>query len=77
VEKSSGWEDYYGSSEELKKDIERLGKDRFIVQKIRECEDRVSLAYWEQAYQFELRVLFNDTYNGNIGGKFYRNKIKP
>jgi len=76
VEKSSGWENYYGSSDELQKDIEKYGKDKFIVTKLKECEDRVSLAYWEQHYQFTLSVLFCNTYNGNIGGKFYRNKIK-
>lgn len=75
VEIDSKWQNYYGSNEELKKDIETHGAPFFIVQKLKECKDKVSLAYWEQYYQFTMEVLFKDTYNGNIGGKFYRNKI--
>lgn len=76
VEKSSGWETYFGSSEELLKDIDAIGADKFEVTVLRECPDKLSLAYWEQYYQFTEGVLFGNTYNGNIGGKFYKNKIK-
>lgn len=75
VYKDSGWQDYYGSSEELKKDIELLGKENFKVTHLKECPDKQSLSYWEQHYMFTYNVLFENTYNGNIAGKFYRGKI--
>lgn len=71
----SGWKEYYGSSEELKKDIELLGKENFEVIHLKECPNKQSLAYWEQYYMFTMNVLFENTYNGNIAGKFYRGKI--
>ena len=30
IRKQSDWQDYYGSNEELKKDVEELGKDKFL-----------------------------------------------
>lgn len=76
VDVDSGWKEYFGSSLELKDDIEKYGKENFKVEILRECEDKVSLSYWEVYYQMVLEVLFKDTYNGNIAGKFFKGKIK-
>jgi hypothetical protein len=71
----SKWKDYYGSSKELLADIQRYGKEAFKVEKIKDCETRKSLSYWEVYYMFEYDVLRKDTYNGNILGRFYRKDI--
>lgn len=76
VEVDSGWQNYYGSSIELKADIEKYGKENFKVEILKECEDKISLGYWEVYYQMIMNVLFENTYNHNINGKWYRNKIK-
>lgn len=75
IETESDWATYYGSSKELLEDIEKYGKESFQVKKLKDCENKASLTYWEQYFQMKLDVLFKDTYNGNIAGKFYRNKI--
>jgi hypothetical protein len=71
----SDWKNYYGSSKELLVDIKKLGKENFKVEKIKDCETRKSLSYWETHYQFIYDVLRKDTYNGNILGRFYRKDI--
>lgn len=73
----SDWKTYFGSSQELKIDIEKFGKENFKVEKIKECSNRKSLSYWEVYYQFEYNVLENDTYNGNILGRFFRKDVNP
>lgn len=72
VHVDSKWQDYYGSSLELKADIIKYGRENFTVEKLRECPNRKSLAYWETYYMFHFDVLGCDTYNGNILGRFYR-----
>jgi hypothetical protein len=75
VEIESDWKDYYGSSEELKQDVEKYGKENFRVEILKECKDKVSLTYWEVYYQMMLHVLFEDTYNKNILSRFFKGKI--
>lgn len=71
----SDWKSYYGSSESLLKDIEKYGKDKFRVEKLKDCVDKQSLTYWEVHFQMFFDVLFNDTYNGQILNRFYKGKI--
>lgn len=71
----SDWKNYYGSSDELKKDIEKFGKEAFKVEKIKDCINRKSLSYWEVYYQMHFDVLRANTYNGNILGRFYRKDV--
>jgi predicted SPOUT superfamily RNA methylase MTH1 len=71
----SDWKNYYGSSVELKADIEKFGKENFKVEKLMDCPTKKSLSYWETHYQFMYDVLRCDTYNGNILGRFYRKDI--
>ena len=73
--KDSGYKEYLGSSEELKKDIEKLGRVNFRREILRECPDRISLSYWEQCYLFTLGAIFENSYNSNLGGHFYRGKV--
>ena len=68
----SGWRDYYGSSKELLADIKQYGKDKFQRIILDFCETKKQLTYSEVYNQMIYRVLFIDSYNDNILGKFYR-----
>ena len=68
----SGWKDYYGSSKELLSDIKTYGKENFKRIILDFCDTKKQLTYSEVFWQMTERVLFVDTYNDNILGKFYR-----
>jgi len=72
VTKESDWKTYYGSSSSLKEDINKLGKDNFerIILKI--CYSSKELNYWETSYQFKEDVLFVNSYNDNISGRYFK-----
>ena len=63
----SDWRDYYGSSPELLKDVELLGKDKFERQILYYCKSKAECSYIEAREQFSRRVLESkDWYNGHI-----------
>ena len=63
----SNWKDYTGSSTELNKDIERLGKENFKFQIIDFAFSKSHLKLLELLYQLANNVLFRDDfYNGII-----------
>lgn len=63
----SDWKEYYGSSIELSKDIERLGKDQFKREILFYCGSKAECSYIEAREQFSRRVLEStDYYNGQI-----------
>ena len=63
----SDWMDYYGSSNELNKDIEALGKGNFRREILFYCKSKAECSYIEAREQFERRVLeTTDYYNNNI-----------
>lgn len=68
----SGWQTYYGSSKELLADIKALGKEKFQRVIIDFCDTKKQLTYSEIYNQMLYRVLFVDSYNDNILGKFFR-----
>ena len=64
---ASDWADYYGSSDALSKDIERLGRDRFRREILYYCRSKAECNYVEAREQFSRRVLESDQYyNGHI-----------
>lgn len=66
----SNWKDYYGSSEELSEDVEKLGKHNFIRTILKICANKSECSYWEAHYQFEKKVLLTDqSYNRWISVK--------
>ena len=75
IEIESDWRTYYGSCEPLQADIKKHGKDKFKVDILKECPDKQSLSYWEVFFQMKYKVLFTDTYNGQILNRFYKGKI--
>ena len=63
----SDWRDYYGSSPELTKDVELLGKDNFRREILYYCQSKSECSYIEAREQFSRRVLESaDWYNGHI-----------
>jgi len=63
----SDWQTYYGSNEELKKDVEHLGKNFFKRTIIHLCESKGVCGYLEAKEQFQRNVLeSNDYYNSWI-----------
>jgi Putative endonuclease segE, GIY-YIG domain len=64
---SSDWQTYYGSSDELNKDIEKLGKENFKREILHYCTSKAQTSYLEAKEQFDRRVLeTTDYYNGHI-----------
>lgn len=73
----SDWKNYYGSNEELKKDVEQLGKDKFLRQILHVCKTKGTCNYYEAKEQFERNVLTEDNYYNNwIQCKVQRTHIK-
>ena len=74
----SDWKDYYGSNEELIKDVELLGRDSFTRKIIRLCKTKGECSYFEAKYQFEYDVLLNPDlfYNTWIMCKIHRKHLK-
>jgi len=63
----SDWRDYYGSSPELTKDVEKLGKEIFTREILFYCKSKAECSYIEAREQFARRVLESkDYYNGHI-----------
>jgi hypothetical protein len=63
----SDWQDYYGSSPNLQKDIDTLGKENFSREILYYCKSKAECSYIEAREQFSRRVLESDDYyNGHI-----------
>jgi superfamily II DNA/RNA helicase len=63
----SDWLEYYGSSIELNKDVELLGKENFRREILFFCKSKAECSYIEAREQFTRRVLeTTDYYNNNI-----------
>jgi hypothetical protein len=63
----SDWLKYYGSSIELNKDVEALGKENFTREILFFCKSKAECSYVEAREQFSRRVLEStEYYNNNI-----------
>jgi hypothetical protein len=73
----SDWMDYYGSSIELNKDVESLGKENFSREILFFCKSKAECSYIEAREQFTRRVLESDDYyNGQISVRVHGSHIK-
>jgi len=73
----SDWRDYYGSSDELAKDIEQLGSENFTREILYYCKSKAECSYIEAREQFSRRVLESDEYyNGHIQVRVHGSHIK-
>lgn len=62
----SDWRDYWSSSDNLKADVETLGKEKFTREILFWCTSKAELSYLEAKEQFDRRVLETDDYYNGI-----------
>jgi superfamily II DNA/RNA helicase len=73
----SDWLEYYGSSEELNKDVTLLGKESFSREILFYCKSKAECSYVEAREQFGRKVLESDDYyNGQISVRVHGSHIK-
>lgn len=72
----SDWRDYYGSNEELKKDVTTLGSENFTREILHYCNTKAHTSYLEAKEQFDRKVLeTTDYYNGQISVRVHGSHI--
>jgi len=77
IKVESDWRDYWSSSDEVKKDVDALGTDKFIREILHICPNKGSCNYLEAREQMDRRVLeTEDYYNGQIQCRVHRTHIK-
>ena len=73
----SDWIEYYGSSIELSKDVETLGRENFTREILFYCKSKAECSYIEAREQFGRKVLESDDYyNGQISVRVHGSHIK-
>jgi len=73
----SDWQEYYGSSDALAKDVETLGASNFVREILYYCKSKAECSYIEAREQFSRRVLESDDYyNGQISVRVHKSHIK-
>jgi hypothetical protein len=73
----SDWQDYFGSNDQLNKDITELGSDNFTREILFYCVSKAACSYIEAREQFNHRVLESDDYyNGQIVCRIHGSHIK-
>ena len=70
------WQDYYGSSEEVKALVEDRGRDQFKREILHLCKGKGEMSYLELKEQVDREVLFKDEYyNEFIGAKIHSKHV--
>lgn len=74
----SDWQQYWSSSEDVKKDVKELGEENFTREILYLCANKGTMSYIEAREQFINRVLENpaEWYNGIIQCKIHRSHVK-
>jgi hypothetical protein len=73
----SDWQTYYGSNDQLNKDILALGADNFTREILFYCKSKAACSYIEAREQFNRKVLESDDwYNGHIQVRVHGSHIK-
>ena len=73
----SDWQLYYGSNDQLNKDILAQGADNFTREILFYCKSKAECSYVEAREQFNHRVLESDEwYNGQISVRVHGSHIK-
>lgn len=77
VIKQSDWKTYYGSSQEIKEDLKKYPKDKFVRVILKLCKSKKELTYYENKYLFQYGVLEDPKkwINDNIQGRFFSKDI--
>lgn len=76
----SDWLTYYGSNDELNKDIQTLGQNNFKREILYYCTSKAQCSYTEAREQFRHQVLESDAYYNRqisvrVHGSHIKNKI--
>ena len=70
------WQDYYGSSEEVKALVEDRGRNQFKREILHLCKGKGEMSYLELKEQVDREVLFKDEYyNEFIGAKIHSKHV--
>lgn len=73
----SDWREYYGSNDQLNKDVQELGVENFKREILYYCTTKAECSYIEAREQFSRRVLESeDYYNGHIQVRVHGSHIK-
>ena len=73
----SDWQLYYGSNDQLNRDITELGSDNFTREILFYCKSKAECSYIEAREQFNHKVLESDDYyNGQIVCRIHGSHIK-
>ena len=73
----SDWQLYYGSNDQLNRDITELGSDNFTREILFYCRSKAECSYVEAREQFNHRVLESDDwYNGQIVCRIHGSHIR-
>lgn len=73
----SDWQTYYGSNDELNRDVLLLGAEKFTREILYLCKSKAECSYIEAREQFTRRVLeTDDYYNGQISVRVHGSHIK-
>src|SRR6056300_310361 len=73
----SDWQDYFGSSDEVKLLVEEHGRNNFVREILHLCDTKGIMSYLEAKEQFDRNVLLDDSYyNGIIQCKIHRSHVK-
>jgi hypothetical protein len=77
IKVESDWREYWSSSDEVKKDVETLGSDKFIREILHICSNKGLCNYLEAREQMDRRVLESDLYyNGQVQCRVHKTHIK-
>ena len=73
----SDWHQYYGSSEQLLQDIDKVGKENFSREILHFCISKTEMSYIEAKLQFQYDVLLKDNnYNAWISCRIRKSQLK-
>jgi hypothetical protein len=73
----SDWKTYYSSSEELKADVAKLGKENFHREILHLCTSKGNCNYLELREQIDRRVLESDDwYNSYVGSRIHKKHVR-
>ena len=73
----SDWQTYYGSNDELNRDVAELGAENFTREILYYCQSKAECSYIEAREQFARHVLeTNEYYNGHIQVRVHGSHIK-
>jgi len=78
VKSESDWRTYYGSSDDLRADVEKYGAETFKREILKFCNTKGEMSYYEAKFQFDRDVLLNPTlfYNRWISIKVHTAHLK-